>query len=287
MFEYCADPKLLEALSWWSCYLTTTKHFLFYKSFLTVILLLLITAPLVLAFGFAGALARQSGAPPVRMIGTGYSYMVRGIPEIVFFLFIPIALDQALEFLRHKTLCPNWPDAIRQGNDFVVCTQAKFPLGTSGEWLHSGYGFSLAVISFAIVFGAFAANVIYAALNTVPKSQLETGFAFGMTPKQVFRRIQLPQMWIYALPGLSNLWILLVKATPLLFLLGIEDIVYWARELGGSKTARFDYPHGDWRLWYFLVLFVFYIIVTWASERFFNRWQKRLDVNIPTRWRQT
>ena len=41
----------------------------------------------------------------------------------------------------------------------------------------------------------------------------------------------------------------------LLFLLGVEDIVYWARELGGSKTARFtDYPHPDWRMWYFLAL---------------------------------
>ena len=48
---------------------------------------------------------------------------------------------------------------------------------------------------------------------------------------------------------------ILIKATPLLFLLGVEDIVYWARELGGTKLARFtDYPHGDWRLWYFLGL---------------------------------
>ena len=44
-------------------------------------------------------------------------------------------------------------------------------------------------------------------------------------------------MWIYALPGLSNLWMILIKATPLLFLLGIEDIVYWAKELGGLKLV--------------------------------------------------
>ena len=74
-------------------------------------------------------------------------------------------------------------------------------------------------------------------------------------------------MWIYALPGLGNLWMILIKATPLLFLLGIEDVVYWARELGGTKTAKFTtYPHGDWRVWYFFGLLVFYLIFTRISE---------------------
>jgi polar amino acid transport system permease protein len=49
-------------------------------------------------------------------------------------------------------------------------------------------------------------------------------------------------MWIYALPGLSNIWMILIKATPLLFLLGIEDIVYWARELGGSAPRPSSTP---------------------------------------------
>ena len=69
----------------------------------------------------------------------------------------------------------------------------------------------------------------------------------------------------------------LVKATPLLFLLGVEDIVYWARELGGAKTPRFtDYPHGDWRMWYFLALLVFYLFLTWVSERVLARVMARL-----------
>jgi polar amino acid transport system permease protein len=84
-------------------------------------------------------------------------------------------------------------------------------------------------------------------------------------------------MWVYALPGLSNLWMILIKATPLLFLLGVEDIVYWARELGGSKTTRFAYPHPDWRLYYFAFLLVFYLFMTWASEKVFNRITKRLS----------
>ncbi len=86
-----------------------------------------------------------------------------------------------------------------------------------------------------------------------------------------------PQMWIYALPGLSNLWMILIKATPLLFLLGIEDIVYWARELGGAKTSAFAYPHRDWRLWYFLALLVFYLALTRVSEVALDRLTRRLS----------
>ncbi|WP_370232404.1 ABC transporter permease [Cognatishimia sp.] len=271
MFEFCADPKSLDGLVWWSCYLTNGKHMAFYFSFVTVLTLLLFTVPLIMTLGFAGALARRSQIAPVRWVGWVYTSMVRGVPDIIFFLFALIALDQGIEYLRHVALCPDWAEPIRQGNDFRVCPDAKMPLGTAPQWIHEIYGFVLAAVGFGIVFGAFAANTLYGALNAVPHAQLETGVAYGMSPRQVFRRIHLPQMWIYALPGLSNLWMILIKATPLLFLLGVEDVVYWARELGGSKTAIFDYPHGDWRLGYFMVLLVFYLLLTWVSEKAFGR----------------
>ena len=143
--------------------------------------------------------------------------------------------------------------------------------------MHESYGFALAVLTFAIVFGAFAANVLFGAMRAVPRAQIETAEAYGMTRKQSFWRILVPQMWVFALPGLSNLWMVLIKATPLLFLLGIEDIVYWARELGGTKTSRFtDYPHGDWRVWYFLFLLIFYLAFTKVSEIVLERLMTRL-----------
>jgi polar amino acid transport system permease protein len=83
-------------------------------------------------------------------------------------------------------------------------------------------------------------------------------------------------MWVYALPGLSNLWMILIKATPLLFLLGVQDIVYWARELGGTKTGAFEYPHPDWRLFYFIGLLVFYLCMTRLSEIVLGRLTLRL-----------
>ncbi|MBC7157160.1 MAG: ABC transporter permease, partial [Rhodobacteraceae bacterium] len=116
MFHFCADPDSLEGAAWAVCYLTTGKHMLFYGSFLTVLGLLAVTAPLALAFGFAGALAARSRALPLRWLGSGYMAMVRGIPDIVFFLFVPIALDQGLEWLMHQVRCPDWTEPIRRGS---------------------------------------------------------------------------------------------------------------------------------------------------------------------------
>ncbi len=278
----CADPSLLDGLGWLWCYLTTAKHMQFYASFGTVILLLAGTVPFIILFGFLGALARRSRVTPIRWFGLGYTSMVRGIPDIAFFLFVPIALDQFVELVRHKVKCPDWAEPIYQGNDFVVCAIAKMPQSSSPQWMHNAWNLSLAITAFAIVFGAFAANIIYGALMAVPKNQLETARAYGMSERQTFWRIHLPQMWVYALPGLSNLWQILVKASPLLFLLGIEEIVYWARELGGTKTSYFTYPHGDWRMWYFLALLVFYLFVTWASQKVFDWLETRLAKGMST-----
>lgn len=249
----------------------------FYLSFLVVLLLLALAAPAALLFGFAGALACRSTLAPVRILGHGYITMVRGIPDIAFFLFVPVALDQAFEFLRHKTFCSEITQPVWRGNEFLVCDAAKLPLGTSPQWVHEIYGFFLALLAFALVFGAFAGNSLRGAMRAVPGAQLQAAAAFGMTGRQIFWRVQLPQMWVYALPGLSNLWMILVKATPLLFLLGVEDVVYWARELGGSKTSAHSYPHGDWRLWYFLALLVFYLALTWLSERVFTKLMRRFS----------
>ena len=79
-------------------------------------------------------------------------------------------------------------------------------------------------------------------MRAVPRAQMETAEAYGMTRRQTFWRIVVPQMWVYALPGLSNLWMVLIKATPLLFLLGVEDIVY---DYSGGFTSRRAIT-GDW-----------------------------------------
>jgi polar amino acid transport system permease protein len=276
MLASCADPKSIEGLTWAVCYLTSGKHIDFYWSFLVVLGLITITAPLALGMGFLGATATRSQVAPVRWLGNVYIWMVRGVPDIIYFLFFVIALDQGIEYVKNLFVCDGgvWP---WQGLEFRVCQEAKVPLGSASSVWHQAYGFALAVFTFAIVFGAFAANVLQGAMTAVPKAQLETAEAYGMTRSQVFRRILIPQMWLYALPGLGNLWMILIKATPLLFLLGVQDIVYWARELGGQKTQAYEYPHPDWRLWYFLGLLAFYLAFTKVSEIGLSRLTRRLS----------
>ena len=277
MFSFCTDPQSLEGAAWLACYLTTGKHLDFYGAFGTVLLLLAVTAPVALMFGFLAAMAARARLAPLRWLGKGYMAVVRGVPDIAFFLFFVIALDQAIEWIRHKILCPDWQGPVYQGNDFVVCPAAKMPLSSAPQWVHDTYSFTLAVFTFAIVFGAFTGNVLFGAMRAVPRAQMETAEAYGMSRRQAFWRILVPQMWVYALPGLSNLWMILIKATPLLFLLGIRDIVYYAKELGGMKTQAYAYPHPDWRLWYFLALLVFYLAFTKVSQIALDRLMQRLN----------
>ena len=277
MLAACADPKSIEGLTWLTCYLTSGKHLDFYWSFGTVLLLLAITAPTAMALGFGGAMAARSRIAPLRWIGKAYTAMVRGIPDIVYFMFFVIALDQGIEYIKSRFVCENTGESVFQGLEFHVCAAAKVPLATASPFTFQAYGFALAVITFAIIFGAFVANVLFGAMQAVPRAQLETAEAYGMSHAQVFRRILVPQMWVYALPGLTNLWMILIKATPLLFLLGVKDIVYYARELGGTKTQAYDFPHSDWRLYYFIGLLIFYLLMTKLSEMVLSRLATRLS----------
>ncbi|MDG1294664.1 MAG: ABC transporter permease, partial [Planktomarina sp.] len=79
MFSYCSDPNLLTSLPWLSCYLTTGKHLLFYQSFATVLILLAVTAPTALVFGFGGATLARARLLPVRLVGKTYISAVRGV----------------------------------------------------------------------------------------------------------------------------------------------------------------------------------------------------------------
>ena len=178
--------------------------------------------------------------------------------------------------MLHQARCPDWTEPIRQGTDFLVCPRRKSPQRGSPVDVYA-YAFGLAVLAFALVFGAFVANTLHGAMQAVPARAGRNRRSLWHDARQAFRRVVLPQMWVYALPGLSNIWQILIKATPLLFLLGLQDIVYWARELGGQKTSLYSYPHPDWRMWYFLALLVFYLFLTWAASASFAWLGRRLS----------
>ena len=89
------------------------------------------------------------------------------------------------EGVSHAALVTDEP--IRQGSDFIVCPDAKLPGGAAPQWVHEVYGFLVAAFTFAIVFGAFAANVLYGAMQAVPRAQVETAEALAF-PEDATRK---------------------------------------------------------------------------------------------------
>lgn len=258
-----------EDVSFWLGYFTNGKHLAWYASFRFTVGAALLGGLFVLVFGLGGAALKNSSFVPFRLIGSFYTNVVRGIPDIVFFIFFPLAFEQGVEWFSALGKCSVEELALNPGI-WPPCPDAQWYLSTPEYFL-------LASITLGMVYGAFAANVIDGAMKAVPRGQLEAARAFGMSAGQVLRRVQIPQMWIFALPGLSNVWMLLVKATSLLSLLQISDIVLWADRLGAPNyIPRVGLVHGDWRAGYYFTLFIFYIGVTYASERGFAALRRHL-----------
>ena len=256
-----------RGLDFWAAYLTNGKHLAFYASFGFTIAAAGFGALFALLFGLLGATLRRARPAPLRLLGAGYAGIIRGIPDVLFFLFFPLAFEQIVEWIRAGSVC-SAPELAAQIARWPPCPDANIFFSTSGY-------LAIACVSFGIVYGAFAASVIHGALDAVPKGQTDAARAFGMTERQILWRVQIRQMWIYALPGLSNTWVLLLKATSLLSLLQIDDIVTWANRLGAPNyLPQVGLVHPDWRWRYYLAVLLFYIALTWLSERLFA-WLRR------------
>ena len=189
-----------QRFSWLACYLTTGKHLAFYFSFLWCWRCWRWRRRPLWRWAWRGA--GETIRPGAAALG-GERLYVHSARRAGHHLlsFRADCARSGVEWTRHKIICSDVTEPIRRGNDFVVCAEAKLPLSSAEPWMHDVYGFTLALIAYAIVFGAFAANVLDGALKAVPKGQLEAAQAIGMSPTQALRRVHLPQMWIYALPG--------------------------------------------------------------------------------------
>lgn len=258
-----------DDLLFWLGYFTNGKHLSWYASVQYTLAAGVLGALVALTLGILSAAGRNSRFALARLVSKAYTNALPGIPDVLFFLFFPLAFEQAVEWIRAQAVCSpaelaaaRWP----------LCSDANLIFG-SLEYL------ILASASLGIVYGAFAGNVISGAMNSVPRGQLEAARSYGLSPLQVLLRVHIRQMWAYALPGLSNIWMLLIKATSLLSLLQISDIVLWADRLGSPNFTRSaGLVHPDWRWGYYLVLLVFYILLTFLSEKLFavlQRWASR------------
>lgn len=162
--------------------------------------------------GLVGATAKLSGKKPLVWISTLYTTVVRGIPELVLMLLIfygaAIGINSFFESL---------------GIDFVLDLNP----------------FVAGVATLGFIYGAYMTETFRGAILSIPRGQMEAAWAFGMGPGQTFVRITLPQMVRYALPGFTNNWLVLIKATALVSLIGLHDMTYLAKQASAATREPF------------------------------------------------
>ena len=263
-----------QDLVFWLGYITNGKHLNWYASVQYTLEAMVLGGLIALLIGLLAAAARNNGPPPLRWLAAVYINVVRGVPDVLFFLFFPLAFEQGVEWVYSFQVCTPETLALNTGS-WPPCDAANISFSTFGYLI-------LASVSLGLVYGAFVASVVAGALRAVPSGQLEAARAYGMSRAQVLTRVHIRQMWVYALPGIANVWMSIVKATSLLSLLQILDFVAWAQRLGASNFSKAaGLVHDDWRWRYYLILLVFYILVTFISEKVFAAVSKRLRRGMP------
>jgi len=188
-------------------------------------------AALVVAsiLGLIGAAAKLSGKPPLVAFATVYTTIIRGIPDLVLMLLVfyggSIGLNNLLEAM---------------GSDITPDINP----------------FTAGVLTLGFIYGAYMTETFRGAILAIPRGQFEAGAAFGMSPRQVFLRITAPQMVRYALPGFTNNWLVLIKATALVSLIGLQEMTYLAKQASAATRSPFAF---------FLFTAGLFLIYTWVS----------------------
>lgn len=193
-----------------------------------------------LIFGLLGATAKLSNIWPLKQLADIYTTVVRGIPELLVVF------------------------AIYFGGDILVSFIAKEVFGYRGR-IDIG-SFWPGVVALSFMFGAYATEVFRMAIGEIPKGQWEAAQSLGMKPMQTFFRIILPQMWIVALPGLGNLFLVLLKDTALVSLIGLKDLIYYSSRAAQSTQEPFTF---------YLVAALIYLCLTIVVTAFisFGEWR--------------
>jgi histidine transport system permease protein len=167
--------------------------------------------------GLCGALAKLSKNRVLRGAGTVYTTIIRGVPDLVLMLLIFYSLQIWVNDFT------DWLNSLQDTYDIEV----QLDPFTSG------------IITLGFIYGAYFTETFRGAFMAVPKGQLEAARAFGMKPALVFRRVLFPQMMRYALPGIGNNWQVILKATALVSIIGLSDVVKAAQSAGEATFRTF------------------------------------------------
>lgn len=178
---------------------------------------------MVLALAFSAAeLSKQRALVwPVATLTT----LIRGLPELLVVLFI-----------------------------YFGSTQVLFLL--TGEYVEFS-PFACGVLALSLLFASYATQTLRAALNAVPAGQRLAALALGLGKSHIFFRIVLPQAWRHALPGLGNQWLVLLKDTALVSLIGVNEMMRQAQMASASTYEPFT--------WYAAAALI-YLAISLVSE---------------------
>jgi lysine-arginine-ornithine-binding protein len=193
---------------------------------LMTIKLAVCAALLGMVLGLIVAGCESSSVRWVRYLVRGMVLVVRSLPELLVLFFMYFGLTTILSRLLQR--------------DVNVST------------------FFAGVTALGLIFSAYASQVFRGAFMAIDEGQVDAGMAIGFNRWQVFMHIQLPQAWRHAIPGLGNLWLVLLKDTALVALIGLTDLMYRAKIAASSTQQPFTY--------YLFAAFL-YLAITSASQK--------------------
>lgn len=189
--------------------------------------------------GVIGAICKLGGSKLTRNILDGYTTLIRAVPELLLILILYFAGTASLNVLMES-------------------------LGYGRVTVN---GFVAAVAILAFVQGAYQTEVLRAAIQAIPIGQMEAARAYGMSPWLEFRRVTLPAMLPFALPGLGNLWLEATKATSLIAVVGYTELTLATRQAAGNTKMYFTF---------FVVAGAIYLLITLISRQGFVRLERRV-----------
>jgi len=194
--------------------------------------------------GLAGALAKLSRSRVAQGIAAVYTTLIRGVPDLVLMLLVfyggQLAINTVAPMLGHE--------------DYIDID--PFVAGS---------------LTIGFIFGAYLTEAFRGAFLAVPPGQREAGLAYGMSPRQVLWRITLPQMLRHALPGLSNNWLVLVKSTAIVSVIGLSDLMTRGQQAAGNTREPFSF---------YLAVALISLVFTSVSELGFSWAKKRLAIGV-------
>ena len=204
----------------------------------------LVSLFIAMLLGICGALAKLSDAKSLRFVSQVYTTIIRGIPDLVLMLLIFFGGQVMINQLGPMVGYDDYIDI----NPFIA-----------------------GVSTIGFIFGAYMTETFRGAILAVSKGQLEAGTAYGMSSFMVFRRITLPQMVRHALPGFGNNWLVLVKTTALVSIIGLDDMVRKAGLAAGATRKPFTF---------YLVVAINYLLITTVSIYILKYLERRYSVGV-------